>query len=66
MVIVRITELAINGSQIFFLLLHTMACFYVISCYVISEWRSHSWHYFLLQNSSKCKHTKNLSDLGQM
>ncbi len=26
--------------------------------YVISEWRSHSWHYFLIQNSSKFKHTK--------
>ncbi len=32
--------------------------FYVISCYMISEWRSHSWHYFLVQNSSKCKPTK--------
>ncbi len=34
-----------------------MACFHVVS-YVISEWRSHSWHYFLVQNSSKCKPTK--------
>ncbi len=32
--------------------------FYVIFCYVISESRSHSRHYFLLQNSSKCKPTK--------
>ncbi len=32
--------------------------FNVISCYVISEWRSHSWHYFLVQNNSKYKPTK--------
>ncbi len=31
---------------------------YVVSCYVISEWRSHSSHYFLVHNSSKCKPTK--------
>ncbi len=41
-----------------FILIHTMAHFYVISCYVISEWRSHCWHYFLVQNISKCKYTK--------
>ncbi len=30
----------------------------MIACYVISEWRSHNWHYVLVQNDSKCKHTK--------
>ncbi len=36
-----------------YVLLHNIAY-----CHVISEWRSHSWHYFLIQNSSKCKPTK--------
>ncbi len=40
--------------------------FYVISCYVISEWRSHSWHNFLEQNSSKCEPTKHPSNQHQI
>ncbi len=38
---------------------------YIMACvmwththHVISEWRSHSWHYFIVQNSSKCKPTQ--------
>ncbi len=31
----------------------------MISCYVISEWISHGWHYFPVQNSSICYPTKN-------
>ncbi len=46
--------------------LHTMACVYMISCYVITEWRSHSWHYFLVENSSECKPTKHPPNLYQM
>ncbi len=38
-------------------LLHTTALVYVIYCYVISEWRSPYWHYFLVHKRSKCKHT---------
>ncbi len=33
---------------------------------MISEWRSHRWHYFLVQNSSNCKPTKNRSNLHQI
>ncbi len=39
-------------------LLHTMGSFYLISWNVISEWRSHSLHCFIIENSSKCKPIK--------
>ncbi len=32
--------------------------FHGMSFFAVSEWRSYSWHYFLVQNSSKCKHMK--------
>ncbi len=45
---------------------YILKAFYMISCYVSPEWRSHSWDYFLVQNSSKCKPTKSIESASNV